>query len=135
MSSSLDTNVLLRLILNDVPEQTVIVEKLLASAAIFEIADAAIFEMVFVLEKLYKLPREHVAENVLTVVRNKKFNCNRRLLEAILTLYIAQSKLSIIDCALTFYANLNTATPLYTFYQALAKASPDNVTLLMSHGT
>lgn len=125
MTGSLDTNILLRLILEDVPEQSLAVEKLLENGKVFEVADAALFEMVFVLEKLYRINREQVAKSVLAIVRNTKFNCNRKLFELIMPLYVQEAKLSIIDCALTHYAKLNNATPLFTFDIALNKACAD----------
>ena len=42
MTGSLDTNILLRLILEDVPEQSIAVEKLLTKGKVFEVADAAL---------------------------------------------------------------------------------------------
>ena len=135
MTGSLDTNVLLRLALEDLPEQTAAIEKLLSTGTTFEVADAALFEMVYVLERVYRLPRLDVVENMLSIIRNKQFNCNRKLFELILPFYLAHSKLSIVDCALTQYAELNNASPLYTFDQALAKAIPDTVQLLTSHGS
>lgn len=125
MTGSLDTNILLRLILDDVPEQSVVVENLLKNGKVFDIADASLFEMVYVLEKLYKINREQVAKTVLTLVRNNKFNCNRKLFELTMPMYIKEPKLSIIDCALTNYAKLNSATPLFTFDVALSKSCPD----------
>jgi predicted nucleic-acid-binding protein len=125
MTGSLDTNILLRLILEDVPEQSIAVEKLLAEGKVFEVADAALFEMIYVLEKLYKINREQVAKSVLAIARNTKFNCNRKLFELTMPLYVQESKLSIIDCALTHYAKLNNATPLFTFDIALQKSCSD----------
>jgi len=126
MRGSLDTSILLRLILDDIPEQSLTVEKLLASGEVFEIADAALFEMIFVLEKLYRLNREQVAKSVLAIVRNTQFNCNRRLFELIMPLYIEAPKLSIIDCALHQYAKLNNTTPLFTFDITLHRSCRDS---------
>jgi len=126
MSGSLDTNVLLRFILNDVPEQCGAVERLLAAGKIFEITDAAVFEMVYVLEKVYRLPRELIVKNSLTIIRNGQFICNKRLLELIIDLYHKETKLSIIDCALIQYAEVNHNLPLFTFDRALMKACPNS---------
>jgi predicted nucleic-acid-binding protein len=135
MTGSLDTNALLRLALEDLPEQTAAIEKLLSTGTTFEIADAALFEMVYVLERVYRLPRLEVVENMLSIVRNKQFNCNRKLFELALPAYLEHPKLSIVDCALTQYAELNNASPLYTFDTVLAKTNPDTVHLLSSHGS
>jgi predicted nucleic-acid-binding protein len=126
MSGSLDTNVLLRLILNDVPEQYLVIKKLLASGSNFTVADAALFEMIYVLEKVYRQPREQVAKNVRGIIRNEQFICNKKLLEGTIDLYQNETKLSIIDCALTRYAELDNCLPLFTFDIALTKACPES---------
>lgn len=133
MNGSLDTNILLRLLLNDIPQQSSAVEKLLTSGKTYEIADAALFEIVYVLEKVYKIQREQVAKSILVIVRNNQFNCNRKLFELTMPLYIQESKLSIIDCALVHYATLQNATPLFTFDKALAQSNPDSTQLLTAH--
>ena len=120
---SLDTNILLRYILEDVPEQVTAIEKLLGSGKTFEIADVAITEMVFVLEKSLAFPRSEIVEMIQIIIRNPQMNCNARLFELVMTLYLQQPKLSIIDCALLTYARLNKATPLYTFDKELVKGS------------
>lgn len=122
-SGSLDTNVLLRLLLNDVPEQTILVESLLSKGVQFEIADATIFELVFVLERVYGMERELVCENISAIIGNPKFNSNRALFKDALRLYESESKLSIIDCALLVYARLQKALPLFTFDKELQKKS------------
>jgi predicted nucleic-acid-binding protein len=65
MAASLDTNCLLRWLLEDVPEQTEAISRLLDSPEIFAVADAAIIEAVFVLEKIKKIERELIHKAVL----------------------------------------------------------------------
>lgn len=130
LSGSLDTNALLRLSLGDILEQARAVKKLLEQSSEMEVADAAVFEMVFVMEKGYKLSRERIVQNILSIIRHKNINCNRRLFELTLPFYLEHPKLSIIDCALTQYATLNATTPLYTFDKELAKKCPDSTALL-----
>ncbi len=122
-SGSLDTNVLLRLLLDDVPEQTFLVESLLKNGTQFEIADAAILELIFVLERVYGMGRPLVCENIEAIINNPKFNCNRTLFKDAMVLYEAGAKLSIIDCSLLVYAQLQKALPLYTFDKELQKKS------------
>jgi uncharacterized protein len=129
-TGSLDTNALLRLVLGDVPKQTAAVESLLKKNSVFDVSDIAIIEMVFVLEKVYHLPRPLVADNIYTIIRHSHINCNRKLFTLVLPLYLENSKLSIVDCALTKYAELNKATPLYTFDADLAKACSPAAQLL-----
>ena len=121
-AGSLDTNLLVRLVLGDVPAQVEAVEKLLKSGRSFDVSDIAIFEMVYVLEKVYKQPRDIISQNVYSIINHTCINCNRKIFVASLPLYIDNPKLSFVDCALTKYAELNKTTPLYTFDADLAKA-------------
>lgn len=129
-AGSLDTNALLRLVLGDIPDQTAKVEGLLNNATVLSVADIAMIEMVFVLEKVYLLPRPNVVASVYSIIRHPKINCNRKLFELALPQYLEYPKLSIVDCALVHYATLNGATPLYTFDKALTQAAPETSSLL-----
>ena len=128
--ASLDTNILLRLVLGDVPKQTLLAEELIKKSAVLNVADIVIIEVVFVLEKIYKLSRKEVVESVYAIIRHPKINCNRKLFELTLPIYSTNAKLSIVDCALTQYAILNNATPLHTFDKALANYDLKNVVLV-----
>ncbi len=122
-SASFDTNLLLRLVLNDIPEQTKSVKKLLAKKSRFEVADLALTEMAFVLERVYKMERRMVVEFLSVIIRHPQFICNKNLFERVLPLYISEPTLSINDCALLWYARLNNATPLYSFDKKLVNKS------------
>lgn len=132
---SLDSNTLLRLTLGDIPEQAQLVKNLLNNSSCLHVADAVIFEIVFVMEKGYHLTRDQIMKNVLTIIRHPKMVVNRELFERTLPMYTKHAKLSLVDCALVQYAKLNKAIPLYTFDQDLTKANPDNTKLLTPHGT
>ena len=122
-AGSLDTNLLLRLLLGDVPSHIQAVETLLEKGTLFDVADAAIIEMIFVLEKIYGFARQDIQENVYAITRNEQFNCNKVLFEYALPLYIKQSNLSLIDCVLLSYARIQNVTPLWTFDKNLIKLS------------
>ena len=126
---SLDTNVLLRLILGDVPAQTDAVEHLLAKGGVFKVSDAAITEMIYVLEKVLGKDRSLIQENVLAITRHKQFSTNAKLFERCMPLYCSYPKLSIVDCVLVAYAELDK-TPLHTFDKDLAKYSDNTAHLL-----
>jgi predicted nucleic-acid-binding protein len=124
-SGSLDTNVLLRLIVGDVPTQTSAIEDLLKRVSSLQVADVVIFETVFVLQSYYAFSREDIYQSLVSIIRHPKINCNRRLFEPAFAFYREHPKLSLVDCALPGYANLNNATPLYTFDKDLAKSLAD----------
>lgn len=117
----MDTNVLLRLLLKDLPEQHQAVVALLHDVSgPFEVADTAIIEIVFVLERNYGFTRAAIAEDVGSLIALPKLNCNRVLFERAFPLFIAHPSLSFEDCCLSGYAELQAATPLWTFDKKLA---------------
>jgi predicted nucleic-acid-binding protein len=121
LSGSLDANVLLRLLLNDVPGQNTAATKLLQDAdGQFAVADTAVIEVAFVLERHYEFTRVQIAEAVEGLMSLPEINCNRGLFVAALPLFIKHSVLSFEDCCLVKYAELNDAKPLWTFDQKLA---------------
>lgn len=126
---SLDTNMLLRLLLADIPKQTNIVEALLTDKSQkFAVADMVFAEVVWVLQGgVYSYDRQRIAINLQSILAIHQINCNRIMLEKALQLYISHTKISFIDACLATYAELNDATPLLTFDKNLATALPSIV--------
>lgn len=121
---SLDTNVLLRLLLNDIPEQHDAAKKLITEASgQLAVADTAIIELVFVLERHYQLMRNQISEAVMGILQLKEINANRMLFEAALPAYVGSPALSFEDCCLGAYAKIDDAEPLWTFDKKLANQS------------
>ena len=123
LSGSVDTNILLRYALHDVPEQSKLIEIMLTSGASLVVEDAALLEMMYALEKLYEMERDAVCDNVRAVIHNDAFMCNSIFFEKMLVLYENENKLSIIDCALLEYARASGALPLKTFDKDMIKRS------------
>lgn len=121
---SLDANILLRLVLNDISEQTIAIKKLFDQSDILHVADIVIFEVVSILEKYYESSREDICESIQTIIRHNKVNCNRKLFEMTLIEYPKNKKISFVDSALPNYALLSGTAPLFTFDRALANAYP-----------
>lgn len=121
---SLDTNCLLRWVLQDIPGQSEAVACVLAEGGDYHVADMALAEFVFVLEKLYGHPRDLIAENLAAIAGHPAINCNAALLDKVIPLYTRHTALSFVDCCLSVYAELNDASPLLTFDRALAKKLP-----------
>ena len=117
---SLDTNVLLRLLLNDIPEQHTAIAKLINSGTgQFAVADIAIIELVFALDRYYGFNRLQIDEAVDGLMKLPAIDCNRILFEGALGIYLEHNSLSFEDCCLSIYAELNDAEPLWTFDKKL----------------
>jgi predicted nucleic-acid-binding protein len=124
-SGSLDANVLLRLLLKDVSNQhRVAVTLLKESSGQLAVADIAVIEVVFVLDKHYSLSRSQIAEAIEGLMSLANINCNQELFEKAVFLFSKFPKLSFEDCCLASYAELNKAEPLWTFDQKLANQAP-----------
>jgi predicted nucleic-acid-binding protein len=118
---SLDTNAILRLLINDLPQQHKAVKALLTkTSGQLAVADTAIIELVFVLERYYGFSRQQANEAVVGLMQLKEINCNRMLFEKALPIYLNHTALSFEDCCLSTYAMLNEAEPLWTFDKKLA---------------
>ena len=128
---SLDTNVLLRLFLQDNISQYQAAIKTIRSYDKIALADTCIQEAVFVLEKVYKLEREAVGVFINTLLNNQHLNFNRPMYSRALPIYLGHLKLSFYDCCLAIYADLNGDTPLLTCDKNLAKQLPDLTKLLV----
>jgi predicted nucleic-acid-binding protein len=120
-SGSLDANVLLRLLLNDLPDQHAAVEALFQKTfGQLTVADTAIIEVVFVLERHYELSRQAIADAIEGIMLLTEIHCNHMLFEKALPLFTKNSALSFEDCCLVGYAELSDAKPLWTFDRKLA---------------
>lgn len=125
---SLDTNVVLRLLVGDVPEQAAKIEDMLAAAKpnSFAVADAVFFECAWVLSgPLYGFGRSMVGDMLLQVAGIGQVSCNRTMLRQAIPRYVQNKAISFMDSCLVTYAEINNATPLLTFDKHLAKAVPE----------
>lgn len=123
-AGSLDTNVILRLVLNDIPDQHQKAKVLLISSKQqFAVADVAIIEVGFALERYYRFTRQQIREVLRDFMGLRQVNCNRILFDNALDVFEQNSSLSLEDCTLATYAELNQAKPLYTFDKKLANKS------------
>lgn len=126
-TGSFDTNALLRLLLNDIVEQHTAIKELIEPNHLiqFAVADTAIIELVFVLDRYYGFSRLQTIEAVEGLMKLKEINCNRVLFDRAMPLYVKHSGLSFEDCCLSVYALLNDAEPLWTFDKKLANQAPN----------
>jgi len=124
-AGSLDANVVLRLLLNDIPAQhRAVLELFNGAAGQLAVSDAALIEVVFVLCRAYGFTRDQAAEAIEGLIKLGGLNLNRALFEQALPLFVKHPGLSFEDCYLASYAQLSDAEPLWTFDRKLANQAP-----------
>lgn len=123
LRESLDTNIILRLALRDVPEQCEkIVDLFMRQNVTYEVADLAITEAVYVMQKQGNT-RQQIVDTLAVVLDSFGLRYNQALFERVFPMYLEHSELSFNDCCLAGYAELNEAEPLWTFDKDLAEVS------------
>lgn len=124
LRESLDTNIIIRLIMKDVPGQcSKIQDMLMRQGVTYEVADLAVTESVYVLQTWYHWTRQGIVDALSAVLTDFNLECNKVLFDRVFPMYLACPKLSFNDCCLAGYAALNQAEPLWTFDKDLAKES------------
>jgi len=125
MEASLDTNVLLRFALRDIPDQFVRARTVLARPdARYRVADAVWLEMAYVLGGYYHLDRPAIVDVITSLMGIDSVVTDAATITAACTLFIDHPKLSFADCYLGAYADQTHATPLLTFDEKLASQHP-----------
>jgi predicted nucleic acid-binding protein len=120
-AGSLDTNVILRLLMRDDEDHFQRAKKLLDSSDRLHVSDTAIIELVFVLSREYKVRREGVAELILGFISRDQIRCNNDLFERAFAAFVKRPSLSFEDCLLAAQAVSDKAIPLWTFDEKLAR--------------
>ena len=120
---ALDTNILMRAVVGDIPEQAELVYDLLeTSASIFYMPDQAITEAVFNLQGVkYKWDRESIVNALGEFLKTPRVDYNKSLFDKIFELYLKHPKLSFNDCYLAAHVADKDRTPIWTFDKAFAK--------------
>ncbi len=104
----LDTNIILRFLLRDVPDQFEIAKKVFVKQRGRKVIclTEVIVEVVFVLEKVYGVPRREISELVLSFVQTAPVEIvNKKVIEWTLEQY-GKTKLGYVDILLVGYAKM-----------------------------
>ena len=121
VSPTLDTDLLLRLVLGDIPEQYEIVKSLVtAPGALYRVTDTAIAELVHALLHHYRLSRGQVAEIVRALLADPHLDADRGFLAGVVAVFEHRPSLSYTDCYLAEEARSSGNVPLLTFDRKLA---------------
>jgi predicted nucleic acid-binding protein len=125
MMISLDANVVLRFLLDDVPEQTKKASGIILGNKVY-VTDVVTIEVIYVLEKIIQLPRQDIVELVTSflgfanVVHNPLF-----LLDTII-MYGEHPSLSVVDCYASAEAQ-EYGNKLVTFDKRLVSQGGEHV--------
>src|SRR5579884_890782 len=95
--NSLDTNVVLRYLLNDITEQTEKARKVITNSACY-ITDVVAAEIIFVLERVIEVDRQDIGRLIKAFLSLPNMVYNDYFLDQAVDLYSAQKNLSIVDC-------------------------------------
>jgi predicted nucleic-acid-binding protein len=125
---SLDTNVVLRFLLSDVPEQTDKATSLIESQTVY-VTDVIIVEAIYVLEKVYQLSRSDICELINGFLGFSNVVHNPRFLIETIDLYKGHPSLSIVDCYACQEARAY-GNELITFDKRLVNQGGQHVRLL-----
>ncbi len=118
-NGSLDANVVLRLILADIPEQYILARQLFDKAKQLEISDTCLIEVIYAMHEYYLIPRAKIQKTILNLATNKKLIINTDVFDPTLELYVLRPALSIEDCYLASLAKQHKTLPLWTFDKKL----------------
>ena len=124
---ALDTNILMRAVVGDIPEQAELVYDLLeTSASIFYMPDQAITEAVFNLQGVkYKWDRESIVNALGEFLKTPRVDYNKSLFDKVFELYLKHPKLSFNDCYLAAHVADKDRTPIWTFDKAFANQTAE----------
>ena len=120
---SVDTNVILRWLLDDVPEQTERATALLNSGPRFIVDDTTVIEVVYVLERVLRISRASVAAAVRSVMAEANLEPDREHWTSVIAIYEQHPKLSITDIHLAQRAEQRDDA-LFTFDRKLTTQLP-----------
>ena len=116
----LDTNIIIRFLLNDHSTQSPASKKLLETSDALILTDVAIAEIVWLLSSFYKLPKEEIVEKIYELFKINSLIVNKQpILRA---LYFYQNlSIDFIDAYLTAYAEEERLEGIYSFDKSLDK--------------
>lgn len=122
---SLDTNVVLRYFLNDIPEQSTRSKAVISGSAIY-VTDVVLTEVVFVLEKVIEMSRLDIVRLVKTFLSLPNLIYNDYFLDQTIDLYGGQKSLSFVDCYAATEARMYNNS-LVTFDKQLVEHGGNHV--------
>src|SRR3990167_2743657 len=114
----IDTNLIIRFLVNDDPQKVTRVERLLREKSNKNVLlDTVIAEIIWVLLSYYSVDKEEVIEKVRALIHVDTIECNAFLINRALTIW-ENNVISYVDAYLAAVAELGSMT-LYTYDKRL----------------
>ncbi len=115
----LDTNVLLRYFTNDIPGRAsrakALLERIEAGAEKVILPEPVVFEVVFTLQRFYKVPRDDIREKLRDVIALTGIRLrNKTLVYQALDLYV-QHNVSFVDAYVSALMHLSKGREVYSW--------------------
>lgn len=123
--NSLDANVVLRYLLNDIPEQTLKSKKVITMSTSY-VTDVVLAETIFVLERVVSMKRSDIVKLIKAFLGLPNLVYNDYFLDETIDLYDKNATLSIVDCYAATEAKVYKNT-LVTFDRRLVKLGGSHV--------
>lgn len=121
MAKLLDTNLIIRFLINDFPQQANAVEKLLKNThEVLILPDVVVVEIIYVLQSNYKFSKEEAVDKVYAFIQTSAIICNRALIFNTLVTYLNHS-ISFVDAYLAAYSEIEKLEGIYSFDKGLDK--------------
>lgn len=115
MRKLLDTNLVIRFLLKDIPNQAEAVRKILASdEEELVLTDVALAEIVWVLTSYYQLPKTDVVDKLLDLLTLDTIHANKQVLYKALFLYKSLN-IDFIDAYLAAFAEDGGIESIYSY--------------------
>lgn len=114
-----DTNILLRFLTNDLPEQadkaSMLMQRIQSGRETVELSILAAAEIVWTLERFYKLSKSNVASKMSSILKLKSLRIsNKNIFLEALSLY-AEKNISFTDAYIAIQMKRAGSSELYTF--------------------
>ncbi len=124
MNSSLDTNIILRYIFNDIPAQCEKAKKLFSDPSqTLYVSDLVVSEVIFNLQTR-KVPRPDIMKILKSLYELPNIVFSDFIKNTVLPFYESHPALSFVDCYVASEAEKKHWEPLWTFDRKLASQHP-----------
>lgn len=124
--SLLDTNVVLRHVLNDNPDHspraTALIAAIQQGERIVRLADTVIFETVYVLEKFYRISRSEIRDGLQPLLDLPGIVLpGKQIYQEVFGLWVREPSLSFADCYHLFFAQHHHLSSIISFDRKLGR--------------